>query len=214
MRKWNLIIVLTFYCLFLASSTCLANDGKNERFILRASIAGLRHHQVMLNSEVPKELSIRKFGVGTNLQFGFISGKKEQSEYRHYIELNQVKYTADVEYLGSYKANMLFLSFSPFQYHVQLNPESANIIDLEIGVTLGFNLLSVYNYNFLNNERRSVKDTEEITIAGFNMAFSTERVHFNKMAEMGVKLRISPIFGVIEVDQSYSGLEFFYGIKF
>lgn len=214
MRKLNLYFVLLSVCMVLLGTSSFAIDAKKERFVLKASISGLIHHRPFLNYELPEELSIRNFGYGSNLQFGMVTRKQERTEYRHYIELNHLHYTADVKYLGYYKADMLFLSISPLQYHVQLNPEALNVIDMEVGLTFGFNLSSVYHYNFLNNERKSVKKSQDISIGGINLSFSTERMFFNKKAEIGLKARISPVIGVVVVDHSYSGLELFYGIKF
>jgi hypothetical protein len=97
---------------------------------------------------------------------------------------------------------------------MKLNPEAANVISMEVGLSIGFNLYSVYNYKLLGEERTSKTGSDETGIVGINLAIMNSRTHFNKEAEMGIKWRISPIIGLIQADHNYFAAEIFYGIKF
>ncbi len=191
-----------------------ANKTREKDIIIRAGISGLYHFNPAFNKVLPNEITLNRFGLGSTLQIGFNTRKSDLTEYRHYLEFNHINYTADVKYLGSFTANKLYISFSPYQYYIKINPEAKNVVAIEAGLTFGFNMYSVYNYDFLEVKQRRVKSAEESTIAGINLGFNLSRIHFNKEVEMGVKCRISPILGVFVVDQNYLATEFFYGIKF
>ncbi len=206
--------ILLFIAFNLFAIQVFANKTREKDIIIRAGISGLYHFNPSINRVLPEEIALNRFGLGSTLQIGFNSKKSELKEYRHYVEFNHINYTADIKYLGTFTANKLYISFSPYQYYIKINPEAKNVVALEAGLTFGFNMYSVYNYDFLEVKQRRVKSSEESTIAGINLGLNLSRIHFNKEVEMGVKCRISPILGVFVVDHNYLAAEFFYGIKF
>ena len=207
-------IIVVFLCCNFITTSIFAERTRKKDIIVRGGINGLLYYYPKLNLGNVDYINYNKLGFGSTFQIGYNTRKTDLTEYRHYIEFNHISYSADIEHIGSFKANKLFLSLSPYQYYLKLNPEAANVFSLEVGLSIGFNLYSVYNYKLLGEERTSKIRSDETGIVGINVALMNTRTHFNKEAEMGIKWRISPILGVIEADHNYFAAEIFYGIKF
>ncbi len=198
----------------LLSFSAYANKTRKTDIIVKAGINGQLYYGMGFNNELSKQIKYNKLGFGNTFQVGYNTRKTELTEYRHYIEFNHIHFSADIEHLGSFNADKVFISISPFQYYVKLNPEAANVISLEAGLTLGFNLYSKYNYTFLEEKRTRTVMNDETGISGINVGVNCTRNHFNKEVEIGLKMRISPLLGVLIADHNYLATEIFYGIKF
>lgn len=207
-------IIIVFVCSNFITTSIFAQLSSKKDIIIRGGINGLLYYNPKMNLNHLDYINYNKLGFGSTFQIGYNTRKTDLTEYRHYIEFNHISYSADIELLGSFKANKLFLSISPFQYYMKLNPEAANVISLEAGLSIGFNLYSFYNYKLLGEERRSSIRSDETGIVGINVALMNTRTHFNKEVEMGIKWRISPILGLIQADHNYFAAEIFCGFKF
>lgn len=193
-----------------------ANKTWENRFIIRAGVSGIYNYNSVFDSEVLPEMKLKPFSMGSSFQVGFASHKTDLKEFRHYIEISNINYSADLNHLGSFKANLFFLCISPFQYQVKLNPGKTKVVALEGGITLGGIMGGQYRYHFLGNKRSTDHnpEVENMNLLGLNLGVNMEGKLFNKNTEIGVKWRISSIPLVIETDYNFFSTEFFYGIKF
>jgi hypothetical protein len=213
-RVSSYILMLLVFSLNIVSLPALAIKNWQTNLILKVGINGINYNNSVPIEGLSNAIEFNKYGFGSTFQIGFNTRKTRISEFRHYIEFNHIRFDADIEHLGSFRSNKLFLSFSPYQYFIKLNPNGANIFALEAGFTVGYNLYAKYNYKLLDENRKSTVLTDETNIAGINLGLNYARMQFNKEVEMGLKLRISPFLGYVIVEHNYFATEFFYGIKF
>ncbi len=208
------ILILLVIGLDILSKPVFAIKNWQTDIILKTGITGIMYNNSIPIEGISKAIKFNKYGFGSTFQLGFNTGKTRISEYRHYIEFNHIRYAADIEHLGSFSSNKIFLSISPYQYYIKLNPKGVNVFSLEAGFTVGYNLYAKYNYKFLDEKRTSTVLTDETNIAGINLGLNCARKQFNKEVEIGLKLRFSPFLGYIVVEHNYFATEIFYGIKF
>lgn len=216
MSKRSITFVFMLLFFNLVALPLWANKTWKNRFIIRAGVSGISNYSSAFDNEVQPEMTLKPFSMGSSVQVGFASHQTDLKEFRHYIEIGNINYSAELKYLGSFKANLLLLSISPFQYHVKLNPGKVRVVALEGGITLGGIMEGRYRYDFLGNKRSTDHnpEEEEINALSLNLGVNMEGKLFNKSTEIGLKCRISSIPLIFETDYNFLSTEFFYGIKF